>query len=400
MKREIVKIGVLLLTVYGLVACDEASSDTNPMWQAGGTLATTGGAGAAAPSFTGGAGAAAPVSTGGVGGPAPINTGGSSGTAGITAIGGTPSNGGASGSEIGNDAAVIDPFDASLDGSGTATAGAPGTGGTPGTGGSPGTGGTSGNVTTSQDPVIPPVTGDCPVFTDSTIDFNGLRGILMQVGPKANGGGSLIFYWHGTGSSNSEVNRLIPAAARQTILDAGGIIISPQTTCGVGNDCSGTGTFHMGDLDIADQIAACAVRDHNIDPHRIYTTGCSAGGLFAGCMALNRPQYIAAAAPNSGGGMGRFASSDHIPAVMTMHGAPGVDVVIIDFSQSSASFDSAVKNAGGFVINCNHGGSHCRVPGDLYTAAIQFMLDHPYGVDPKPYTSGLPASFPSYCTIF
>jgi len=48
-------------------------------------------------------------------------------------------------------------------------------------------------------------------------------------------------------------------------------------------------------------IVACAVRDHGIDPRRIYTTGCSAGGLQAGCMAAQRSSYIAASAPNSGG---------------------------------------------------------------------------------------------------
>jgi len=42
---------------------------------------------------------------------------------------------------------------------------------------------------------------------------------------------------------------------------------------------------------------------------------------------------------------------------------------------------------------------HCAAPAPLQTAAIQFLLDHPFGVTPKPYAGGLPASFPSYCTV-
>jgi hypothetical protein len=30
--------------------------------------------------------------------------------------------------------------------------------------------------------------------------------------------------------------------------------------------------------------------------------------------------------------------------------------------------------------------------------AVQFFLDHPYGVTPEPYTT-LPAGFPAYCSI-
>jgi predicted esterase len=247
--------------------------------------------------------------------------------------------------------------------------------------------------------VIPPVNGGCPTFASSTIDFGGLGGIQMEVGAKKSGTGSLIFYWHGTGSTAAEVDFALPAAVRQEIMNQGGIIISPQTSSGTGADCSGTATFSIGDFAIADQIAACAVRDYAIDPHRIYTTGCSAGGLQAACMALRRSSYIAAAVPNSGGVYVSqpLQSTAHVPAAMTMHGAPGTDVVIIDFSQTSLTFDNIINNAGGFAIDCNHGGGHCGAPADLQTAGWEFMKAHPFGVTPEPYSAGLPSSFPSYC---
>ena len=218
-------------------------------------------------------------------------------------------------------------------------------------------------------------------------------------GPPSNGTGVLLFYWHGTGSRASEVGLI--GAGQQRILDTGGIIVSPQSSSGttMGVQASGLSVWFAEDLTTADQIAACAVRDHGIDPRRIYATGCSAGGLMTGYMATNRWQYIAAAAPNSGGALGQSFTGTYVPPVMTMHGAAGRDVVILDFAQQSLMFAALVASSGGFAIDCDHMGGHCGVPADLYAAAITFLLDHPYGVTPEPYQAGLPGGFPAYCVV-
>jgi poly(3-hydroxybutyrate) depolymerase len=235
---------------------------------------------------------------------------------------------------------------------------------------------------------------------NGSVVVNGLDGILMEVGAKHSGTGSLIFYWHGTGSLSTEVDWALPAAVRQEILDQGGVLVAPQNSTGTGNDCSGTQTFSQGDFAIADQIAACAIRDYGIDPHRIYTTGCSAGGLQAGCMAERRAGYIAAAVTNSGGTLSPLAlqSTAHVPAVMTLHGGTS-DVVGVSFTQTSANLDNQFNAAGGFVVDCDHGGGHCQAPPELQTAGWEFMKAHPFGVTPEPYGMQLPMSFPNYCTI-
>ena len=108
----------------------------------------------------------------------------------------------------------------------------------------------------------------------------------------------MVFYGHGTGSSSGEF-ATAATAVRDGVVNAGGVLVSFQNTTG-GDVLSGTSIFGASDFELTDQLFACAVRDHNVDPRRVFTTGCSAGGLFATAMAARRSSYIAAAAPNSG----------------------------------------------------------------------------------------------------
>jgi poly(3-hydroxybutyrate) depolymerase len=245
------------------------------------------------------------------------------------------------------------------------------------------------------------VTEQCPAFRTGTISFMGLGGIQVVAGAKAaSATAPMVFYWHGTGSTAGEFG-LMAGAVRRGVEAEGGVLISFQGTTG-GDALSGTSVFGRSDLELVDQLAACAVRDHNVDPRRIFTTGCSAGGLFATNLAVLRSEYIAAAAPNSGGmTFPQQFQNEYTPALMTVHGAPGRDVVIVDFSNTSATADRTFDARGGFVVNCNHGGGHCGgsgLAGDIW----EFFKAHPYGVEPEPspWTSGLPSGFDSACEIF
>jgi len=271
---------------------------------------------------------------------------------------------------------------------------------TPGPGEAP-TGEEPSASTGATAPTIPTVSEDCPAFQTGTITFMGLSGIQIVAGAKpASATAPMVFYWHGTGSTSGEFARLA-GAVRSGVEAEGGVLVSFQGTTG-GDALSGTSVFGRGDLALVDQLVACAVRDHNVDPRRIFTTGCSAGGLFATNLAVLRSEYIAAAAPNSGGlTFPQQFESEYTPALMTVHGAPGRDVVIVDFSNTSATADRAFSGRGGFVVNCNHGGGHCGgggLAGDIW----EFFEAHPYGVEPapSPWTSGLPSGFSSNCQIF
>ncbi len=266
------------------------------------------------------------------------------------------------------------------------------------------------------EPVIPAPNMPCPVFQSGTTTIMGMS-VEVYAGPKSTGKKApLVFHWHGTGGNGKDVETSrfggvdgagIPEEVRTEILAEGGIIISASDneTVREGQDVTVLlGVWYTpGDLKLADLVVACAVEQHNIDPRRIFTTGCSAGGLMSGVMAFHRSSYLAASVPNSGGlataGMDVLEDPSHVPALMTMHGARGADFVFIEFADSSQTLYTSVVAKGGFAINCDHGGGHCAAPKELKLAMWQFMKDHPFGVSPEPYANGLPASFPSYCKI-
>lgn len=246
------------------------------------------------------------------------------------------------------------------------------------------------------DPVLPAITGECPRFADGSFSFGRVTGV-MRVGAKKEGG-ALVFYWPGTSFPASTYTQM-GAKNIERVISEGGMIVSIQGRDGQDTDCSITG-YYSHDYSQIGQIAACAVKNYGINPRRIYATGCSAGGVTSGCMATRASSYIAAVATNSGGltSVERIRDSKYAPAVMTMHGG-AADFAGL-FVTASANLDRAIKNAGGFAINCNHNGGHCAASPQLQESALQFLFDHPYGVSPKPYASGLPSTFPSYCKAF
>jgi poly(3-hydroxybutyrate) depolymerase len=186
----------------------------------------------------------------------------------------------------------------------------------------------------------------------------------MLVGKTGATRGPLLFNWHGTGGDGKRALDAIPASIRADIEARGGIIIAPTDNRKkrVGPSPNGV-WFEESDLDYADHLVACAVKNHNIDPRQIYVTGCSAGGLMAAAMATKRSSYVAAAYPNSGGLVwgGKWQDKTRIPAVLTMHGGAG-DTVVVNFQKTSERFLNLVKEAGGFGADCNHNIGHCKAP--------------------------------------
>lgn len=242
--------------------------------------------------------------------------------------------------------------------------------------------------------------GECPNLSSGSITLLGQR-VSISAGSKQEGkGGPVVFYWHGTGSSDFEVNGSLGAGNSEVVAE-GGVIASFTTTTGEGMN-TGNGVWYTGDFAMCDQILACAVQQLNIDVKRIYTAGCSAGGLMASAMVYSRSSYLAAAMPNSGGALfpSPLENPGNVPAVITTHGAMGVDVVGIDFSDTSIRQAMDIASKGGVAVDCDHGGAHCSPPGSITSAQWEFLKAHPFAVNPKPYAMGLPSDFPTACKKF
>jgi predicted esterase len=245
-------------------------------------------------------------------------------------------------------------------------------------------------------PLLPEAPASCPAIEEGELSVLGQQ-VKIWTGPPGTRG-PLVFYWHGTGNSPEEaLEGLGPGVS--DIRTNGGVIASFSTTTRSGEN-TGNGVWHVGDFEMADIILACAVMQGVADAERVYTAGCSAGGLQAAAMVFARSGYLAAAMPNSGGALRDWPLQDsaHVPALISTHGGPQ-DFVIISFGLATARLGQDVVAKGGFAVNCDHGGGHCDSPPSVKRAQWEFLMAHPFGVQPEPYADGLPASFPGECQI-
>jgi predicted esterase len=266
-------------------------------------------------------------------------------------------------------------------------------------GGPSATGGAGGSGGGEPKPTLPTATDPCEPLVTGTATIKG-KAVDLWVGERREDvKGPVVFYWHGTGSISAEVLGFLQNQINEVVSE-GGIVASFTTSLGTG-EFTGPYVWYSDDLTMADQILACANEQLNLDTRRIYSAGCSAGGLQTTQMGYRRSSYIAAIMPNSGGVLvpPPLEDPEHVPAVITTHGALGQDRVVIEFSVTSDNLVKDIAAKGGFAVNCNHGGGHCAAPAEVVTAQWQFLKDHPFGTKTSPYQNGLPASFPSYCTI-
>ncbi len=305
---------------------------------------------------------------------------------------------------------------ASSSGSGSSSssgASSSGSSGTSSSGGSSGTSSSSGvNDTGSSMPtMLPAAMGTCPTFaagSGSTVTITaGSGSIQAQVwAGSPTGGGPLILYWHGTASS--PMGEIPISFDTDAVSAAGGLIVGFNANSRTGATTGNTGdnVWYQSDAAFADQTVACAIQQYKIDPRHIHTAGYSAGGLQTVYMWYARSGYIASVISYSGGDgiINKVAMQDpsNVAPAIGAHGAVGSDQLVLDFAMDTENWESEIKTAGGFSIDCNDGGSHLdffakRAPG-LKPVAWKFFNDHPFKVKPEPYTA-LPSGFPSYCKI-
>jgi hypothetical protein len=356
----------------------------------GGTSAAGRGTGGSAARASGGATAPGPGNGTGTGGASSLGTGGNSfGSGGAPSPpagsgGATPGTGGPRGTG----------------GAGTAASGGSGAGS--GATGASGAGpvGTSGSGPAAA--LLPTAKETCPPIKSGNMTFMGQPVTIWAGTPTAGQQGPMVIYWFATGSNPQEALRGLGQAAITEITSQGGIVAAPGATSRKGTN-TGNGVWFTGDFDTTDEVVACAIEQLHIDTRRIHAAGFSAGGLQTAWMSYARSAYLASVVTYSGGTSGipgatTLEDQTNVPSVMAVHGAPGSDVVVLDFATASANYEADIKKKGGFAIDCNHGGGH-MIPSALVPSTWTFMKAHPFHVAPEPYAAGIPATFPTYCKI-
>jgi predicted esterase len=250
---------------------------------------------------------------------------------------------------------------------------------------------------------IPKPRGVCPKFASGMITVRPTSSIARQARvwiseAAATKHGPLVFYWYGTNGAPAQAEQALGRDAIASILDQGGVVVAPVHDPAAGIWpwflVSGTQDF---DLQVADEVVACAVETVGVDTRRIHSVGFSAGAIQTAQMSYRRSGYIASVVTFSGAKAAGVPDQDpdNKFAALIFHG--GVDDrVVVSFQDGSLMYKSELTAAGRFALICNHGLGH-RIPPAAATSAWPFLRDHPFGVTPSPYTQSLPASVPPYC---
>ncbi len=261
-------------------------------------------------------------------------------------------------------------------------------------------------ISSGVTPAIPQPTGTCPAIVAGDVTF-APAGIpprkvkLALDASAANDHGQLVLYWHATGSSPVEAAYSL-GSTQDTITQAGGIVATPYPD-------PAAGQFEwfivnqspkLDDFLVADEVVACLVAAHRIDPAHIHSMGMSAGALQTTAVSFLRSAYIASVSTFSGGLPAGFDPSIQNPdnkfAALIFDGGTSDNVFGVDFKAASEAYRANLTASGHFAALCDHGKGHA-IPLDAAPSVAQFFTANGFGAWPSPYASGLPASFPAYC---
>jgi hypothetical protein len=143
----------------------------------------------------------------------------------------------------------------------------------------------------------------------------------------------------------------------------------------------------------------------------ISSAGVSAGALFTSQLAPALSDVIANMLVLSGGVGGGFVQpmpppKRALPAIV-LWGGPSDVCAVINFSVTTANLEDDLDAIGSFFVECEHNCGHSQPPFTApagmteYAGFWDFIYQHPMWLPPgaSPYkTSGLPASFPTWCS--
>lgn len=281
-----------------------------------------------------------------------------------------------------------------------------GTGDDVGPGPDAGSANADGAIINSVTPTIPTPTGTCPTLATGDVTFApaGMapRKVKLDL-PDHAAPGQLIFYWYATGSGTFESGYSL-GSTLSAITGAGGTVATPYAD-------PSAGQFQwfivnqspkQDDFLLADEVVGCLSQAGYVDPNHIHAMGMSAGALQTTAFSFIRASYVASVATYSGGIPPQFMPVDQDPAnkfaALIFDGGATDNVFGVDFQAASMAYKAKLEADGHFAAICDHGKGH-DIPLDAAPSVAAFFTANGWGAWPSPFASGLPSSFPSYCTL-
>lgn len=252
---------------------------------------------------------------------------------------------------------------------------------------------------TTETAGLPYSGGTCPVLQEGVNagfrSGEAERKFRVILPPEPEGAG-VIFAWHWLGGSSRQIVEYMGLDVWAQ--DLGFIVIAP--------DASGDEDYEWAFLDgpednpdalFFDDMRACAAATWGVDLDRIHAMGMSAGGVWTTWLTFYRSDVLATTAPLSGGTSVYTSPERPIPVLLTW-GGPTDIYEGYSFDEASRTMSEGLQGDGHFVVECVHDGGH-SIPPEATDYLGRFFVDHPAGVAPEPYTDGLPAAFPDWCSV-
>ena len=201
----------------------------------------------------------------------------------------------------------------------------------------------------------------------------------------------IVFLFHGQGGSADD---FLGVADFQQLSDEFGFIVVVPDGLGEGGFSWEITTPENKDVAFFDDMLTCMGESFNLDSERIHVSGMSNGGLMTGLLTAVRAELLASTAPMSGGVLVSVPEIENILPLLIIWGGEEDEAFDQDFDTLAQGLREKFDDH--FQVNCNHGLGH-EVNASFFPYVFTFFEDHPLGVNPEPYSEGLPDVFPEFC---
>ena len=242
--------------------------------------------------------------------------------------------------------------------------------------------------------------GECPDMTNGVVEMvsdGHDREMILKI-PDDPNGAPVWFNWHWLGGTAEQG---VSYQGLNAVKRAGYIVVAPEARDGMAATewgFSGNGNQAGPDLVLFDDVLSCLDAQYDIDNSRVYTTGMSAGGLWSTHLLMHRSEFLAAAAPLSGGTgvFQEYSTPERDLPVLLTWGGPNDTYSGLSFDDANLELREALVEDGHWVGSCIHDQGH-TIPNQATDYTLQFFADHPWGVDPVVGLNGSDA-YPSWCS--